>query len=195
MTGDPRREGYPLYGLLAEFDAPAPLLNAVQRARAAGYAAMDAYAPFPLDGLAEALGRRRDLVPWFVLAGGVLGGVGAYAMMAYSSIIDYPLNVGGRPLHSWPSFIPITFELTVLLASLSGVAAMLLLNGLPCPHHPVFNVPEFARASRDRFFLCIESADARFDPETTRDFLATLNPLQIHAIENTEAAPREATTQ
>ena len=138
---------------------------------------MDAYSPFPVEGLAEALGHEYSPVPLFTLLGGMVGGLGGYFMEWYSMARLYPLNVGGRPHNSWPNFIPVTFELTVLVAALSAFVSMLVLNRLPQPHHPVFNVPEFRRASIDRFFLCIEAEDPKFDLNRTRRFLEELSPL------------------
>jgi hypothetical protein len=169
----------PIYGLLAEFDNAQALLTATQRAHEAGYRHMDAYSPFPVEGLADALGFRTTRLPLLVLLGGILGGSGGYFMLYYSAVIDYPINVGGRPFHSWPMFIPITFELTILIAALFAVLGMLALNGLPMPYHPVFNVRRFALASRDRFFLCIEATDPRFDRQGTESFLRGLLP---HAV-------------
>jgi hypothetical protein len=160
------------YGLLAEFSDPAALLECARQARAAGYQRLDAFTPFPVEGLAEELGHRRTALPLIVLAGGIIGCVGGYFMQYWMAAIDYPLNIGGRPLNSWPMFVPVTFELTVLIASLFALLGMLGLNGLPRPHHPLFNVPEFALATRDRFFLCIEAADPRFESNQTREFLA-----------------------
>ncbi|MGH9825554.1 MAG: DUF3341 domain-containing protein, partial [Blastocatellia bacterium] len=166
-----KKDRPPVYGLMAEFDRPEQLVSAAGRARKAGYKKMDAYSPMPVEGLAEALGSRKTLVPLIVLIGALCGGSGGYLLQYWLSAVYYPMNIGGRPLHSWPSFIPITFELTVLLASLSAVIGMLALNGLPQPYHPVFNVARFALASRDRFFLAIESADPKFDINETRRFL------------------------
>jgi hypothetical protein len=140
---------------------------------------MDAYSPFPIEELAEALHFHERRLPLIVLFGGVAGGLGGYLLQYWTSVIEYPINVGGRPLHSWPAFIPVTFETTVLLAALSAVLGMLALNGLPMPYHPVFNVPRFALATRDQFFLCIEAVDPQFDPEITWRFLERLDPLSI----------------
>jgi len=172
-----------LYGLMAEFDEHEHLLEAAKHAYAEGYRRMDGFSPFPIEGLADALGHEMSLVPLFTLMGGIAGGLGAYFMQWFSMGPLYPLNVGGRPLNSWPNFIPVTFELTVLIASISALVSMLVLNKLPHPNHPVFNVPEFRRVSIDRFFLCIEVADPKFDREKTWEFLDTLKPLMIAEVE------------
>lgn len=172
-----------LYGLMAEFPEHEQLLAAAKAAYAAGYRRMDAYSPFPVDGLAEALGHEQSLVPLFTLMGGMTGGLGAYFMEWYSMGKLYALNVGGRPLNSWPNFIPVTFELTVLVAAFSALITMLVLNRLPEIHHPVFNVPEFQRASIDRFFLCIEARDAHFGRVRTRDFLLSLAARKVTEVE------------
>ena len=166
----------PLYGVLAEFASADHLLAAARRVRAAGYSRAEAYAPFDVEGLAEALGFERSSVPLFTFCGALLGGLGGYFMQWYAAVIDYPVDIGGRPLHSWPMFMPVTFELTVLVASLAVVLGMLAMNGLPRPHHPLFAMPGFDLATRDRFFLCIESRDPRFDRGRTREFLARLGP-------------------
>jgi hypothetical protein len=172
----------PIYGLLAEFDNPTDLLRAAEAARRAGYRKMDAYSPFPVEGLAEALGFHRTGLPMVIFLGGLAGCVGGFFMQYYASVIGYPLNVGGRPLNSWPAFLPVTFELTVLIAALAAVLGLLALNGLPMPYHPLFNVPRFALASRDRFFLCIEARDSRFDRTATRQFLSDLHPREVSEV-------------
>jgi hypothetical protein len=170
-----------LYGLLGEFETTEGLLEAARKSHAAGYRKMNAYTPFPLEGLSEALGQPPTRLPRVVLAGGICGGIAAYAMLYYASVISYPINVGGRPLNSWPSFIPITFEMTVLGASFAAFLGMLALNGLPHPHHPLFAVPAFSLASRDRFFLCIQSRDPLFQLDTTRQFLESL-AARVHEV-------------
>ena len=169
----------PIYGLLAEFDTPTELVTAARKARAEGYRVMDAYSPFPIEELAEALHFHDRRLPLVVLLGGLFGGVAGYALEYWTSVIDYPLNVGGRPLHSWPAFIPVTFETTVLFAALSAVLGMLALNGLPMPYHPVFNLKRFDQASRDKFFLVIQSRDPKFELDQTWDFLETLHPREV----------------
>jgi hypothetical protein len=168
-----------LYGLMAEFEEHEELLEATRRAFAEGYRRMDAYSPFPVEGLAEALGHENSAIPLFTLAGGVIGGLGAYFMEWIAMAKLYPLNVGGRPHNSWPNFIPVTFELTVLIASVSAFLGVFILNRLPHPHHPVFNVPEFERASIDRFFLCIEADDPKFSVTETRKFLTGLKACKV----------------
>jgi hypothetical protein len=168
-----------VYGLMAEFADHEYLVAAARASYTEGYRRMDAYSPFPVQDLPRAIGRRGTAIPLLVLLGGTIGGLGGYFMQAYAMAVDYPLNIGGRPLHSWPAFIPITFELTVLCASLTAFLSVFLLNKLPQPYHPVFNVPEFARASQDRFFLCIEAVDPKFDLDTTRRFLAKLHPEKV----------------
>lgn len=169
----------PIHGLMAEFENPTELVLAAHRAHEAGYRRMDGYTPFPVEGLSEAIGFKKDRVALVVLIGGILGGLSGYLMQYWISVVSYPLNVGGKPLHSWPAFIVVTFEMTVLFAGLAGVFGMLALNGLPMPYHPVFNVPRFALATRDRFFLCIEARDPKFDRVETRRFLESLGGREI----------------
>src|SRR5665213_3829091 len=173
-----------LYGLMAEFSDPTELVAGTRTAHGAGYRVMDAYSPMPIEGLHEALGEGPSKLPLIVLIGGVVGGVSGYALQWWASAVAYPINVGGRPLHSWPAFIPVTFECTILVAALAAVLGMLALNGLPEPYHPVFNVPRFALASRSRFFLCIEATDPRFDLDATRAFLETLKPREVTTVED-----------
>jgi hypothetical protein len=170
-----------LYGLLGEFETSESLIEAARKAHAAGYRKMNAYTPFPLEGLSQALGQPPTRLPWLVLLGGFCGGSAGYAMLYYASVISYPINIGGRPLHSWPAFIPITFEMTVLGAAFTAFLGMLALNGLPHPHHPLFAVPAFSLASRDRFFLCIQSRDPLFQLGATRQFLESL-PARVHEV-------------
>jgi hypothetical protein len=169
----------PPYGLLAEFATADALLAAVRCARENGCREVDAYAPFAVEGLAEAAGFRANSVPLWTFLGAILGGAGAYFLQWYSAVVDYPVNVGGRPLHSWPSFIPATFELTILGAALAAVIGMLTQNGLPRLNHPLFDVPEFDLATRNRFFLCLTARDPAFDAEASRRFLDGLGPLLI----------------
>jgi hypothetical protein len=166
------------YGLMAEFVTHTELLRAAEKAYEHGFRKMDGYAPFPVEGLAEALGKKTRL-PLLVLLGGIIGGAGAYFMQWDANVISYPINIGGRPLNSWPAFIPIIFELTVLGAALTAFFFSLGLNGLPKPYHPVFHVPGFERASQDRFFLCIEARDAEFNLKETRQFLQGLGPIRV----------------
>ncbi len=165
----------PIYGLMAEFDTPTEIVIAARKAYAEGYRKMDAYSPFPVEGLSEAVGFHKDSVALLCLVGGLLGAATAYVLQYWINVSSYPLNVGGRPFHAWPSFIIVTFEMTVLFGGLAAGIGMLAMNGLPLPYHPVFNVPAFAAASRDKFFLCIEAADPMFDVESTYRFLATLD--------------------
>ncbi len=169
----------PIYGLLAEFQKPEEVLQATRQARLAGYKDIDAFAPYPVEGLGEELGMKHTRMPFVVLVAGITGAVVGFFMQYYSMAVNYPFNVGGRPTNSWPVFIPITFELLVLVAGFSALIGMLVLNGLPRPHHPLFNVPQFARASQDRFFLCIEATDPKFDRSATRDFLAGLAAMEV----------------
>jgi hypothetical protein len=171
-----------IYGIMAEFDTPQALVDAAKRTHEAGYNKVDAYSPFPIEGLAEEIGFHYNEVPLVVLIGGIIGGITGYVMQYWMSAVDYPLNIGGKPPHSWPAFIVITFEMTILFAVISAVFGMLALNGLPMPYHPVFNVPRFALASKDRFFLIVFSSDPKYDPAGTRNFLASLQPRSISEV-------------
>ena len=169
-----------IYGVVAEFKTEHELVHAVEKTREAGYRRIEAYTPFPVEGLSEALALKRNNVPLITLIGGLTGGLGGFFFQYWVNVIAYPLNIGGRPLNSWPAFIPVTFELTVLGAALSAVFGMLALNGLPRPHHPLFNVHRFVKhATSDRFFLCIEARDPRFDRDKTRRFLESQQPRGI----------------
>lgn len=173
-----------VFGLMAEFETPDEVVRAAQRTREQGYTRTDAYSPFPVEGLYEALGRRKTRLPLAVLCGGFVGGLGGFFMQYYAAVFGYPINVGGRPLNSWPSFIPITFELTILIAGLTAVITMLFRNGLPEPYHPVFNVPGFERATTDRFFICIEASDPMFDRQRTTAFLRGLRAKTVSVVDN-----------
>lgn len=173
-----------LWGLLAEFNSADELAEACRAARSDGYTKLDAYSPFPSEELSEALELPRSKMPLIVLIGGLCGGIGAFLLQYWVSAIAYPINVGGRPFNSWPAFIPVMFELTVLIGGISAIVGMLALNGLPMPYHPVFNVPEFRRASRDRFFLSVEATDPKFDLETTKQFLQRLTPHEVSEVDD-----------
>jgi hypothetical protein len=168
-----------IHGLLAEFQNPHDLVAAARRAYAAGYRKMDAYSPFPVHGLGEAIGFRSNLVAPVVLLGGLAGLAAGFVLCVFMAVWEYPLNVGGRPDYSWPAFIPITFETTILFAALSAVAGMIALNGLPKPYNPLFNAPSFDAVTRDKFFLCIEAADPLYDSEKTREFLQSLHSQEV----------------
>jgi hypothetical protein len=172
----------PIYGLLAQFDDANALVAAAHRTREEGYRRMDAYSPFPIEELAEAIGFRHSRIALVVLVGGIVGALSGYFMQYYAADVSYPMNIGGRPNHSWPMFIPVTFEMTILVAALTAVFGMLALNGLPMPYHPLFNVPSFARVTRDGFFLCIEATDPHFDREATRLFLEGLGPREVNEV-------------
>jgi len=173
----------PVYGLMAEFVIHEQVLDAARAAHAAGYRKMDAYSPFPVEGLAEALGHDHTRLPYLVFLGAVIGCLSGFGFQYWVNVIDYPLNIGGRPLNSWPMFIPVMFECTILGAALTAVLGMLGLNKLPEPVHPVFNIPEFGMASRDRFFLCIEGHDPLFSLEKTQKFLSELHPVHVTVVE------------
>ncbi|MGB0011048.1 MAG: DUF3341 domain-containing protein, partial [Candidatus Sulfotelmatobacter sp.] len=161
---------------------PTALLQAARRTHEAGYQKIDAYSPFPIEGLAEEIGFHHDEVPLVVLIGGIIGGLTGYVLQWWCSAVAYPINVGGRPYHSWPAFIPITFEMTVLFGGIFALFGMLALNGLPMPYHPVFNVPRFAMASKDRFFLIVFSSDPKYDLPRTREFLEGLAPRSVSEV-------------
>jgi hypothetical protein len=163
-----------IYGVMAEFATAEQVLEAARRTHEAGYRRIDAFAPYPVEGLAKAV---------VVLLAGITGACTGFGLQYFAAAVSYPINVGGRPLNSWPAFIPVTFELTILFAAAAAVFGMLAMNGLPMPYHPVFNVPRFALASRDRFFLCIMACDPKFDLQSTKEFLATLNPHEVSEIE------------
>jgi hypothetical protein len=172
------------YGIMAQFETPEQLIAAARKAVAAGYRRIETYTPMPVHGLAEIIGVNRSAVARLVLAGGLFGCMGGYALQYYMTVMSYAHNVGGRPVHSWPAYIPVTFETTVLCASLAAVFGMLALNHLPMPYHPVFNVPAFSRATQDRFFICIRSDDPEFDSEKTRVFLENQSPLEVSSVPN-----------
>jgi len=172
-----------LYGIMAEFDKPTDLVAAARKAYGSGYRLVNGYSPFPIGELSEAIGFTRTSLPLIVLIGGILGGLGGFFMQYWMEVINYPINVGGKPLNSWPAFIPVTFECTVLAAALAAVLGMLALNKLPQPYHPVFNAPNFALATRDRFFLVIEAKDPKFDHDEVTGFLKSLKPADVSDVE------------
>ena len=174
----------PFYGLLAEFDSAQALLDAANQVRIAGYTRADGFSPFPIHGLAEAFGFRERWVSKIVLGAGITGLLAGWGLEYWTQVIDFPMDIGGRPYNAWVAFIPPAFETTILFACITAVVAMLAMNGLPQPYHPVFNVPSFVRASQDRFFLAIEASDPKFDSQATRQFLAGLKAREVHDIEN-----------
>jgi hypothetical protein len=180
----PHESGPPTYGLMAEFPSAEALIAAAHQVHEAGYQKVDAFTPYPIEAVSEALGLPPSKMPLIVLIGGLLGGFGGYMLQFWSQVIRYPMNIGGRPIHSWPSFIVPTFECTILGASLAAVVGMIAINGLPMPYHPVFNVPRFALASRDKFFLVIEAVDPKFDSDATRRFLAGLSATEVSDVEH-----------
>jgi len=175
-----------LFGVMGEFSTPEDLLSATKKAREAGYKHVEAYTPFPVEGLSEAVGFKWTAVPLLTLMGGVGGGLTGFGLQYWVAAITYPLNIGGRPLNSWPAFIPVTFELTVLGASIFAVFGMLALNKLPQPYHPVFNVERFGQASTDKFFLCIEARDPKFDLVETSKFLQSLHAQHVNEVKDEE---------
>lgn len=183
-TAHGRRQGAPaLYGIMAEFDNPSDLVAAARRTYQEGYRRINGYSPYPIEELSEAIGFTHTSLPLIVLIGGILGGVGGFFMQYWMEVIDYPLNVGGKPFNSWPAFIPITFEGTVLVASFAAVLGMLALNKLPQPYHPVFNAPNFALATRDKFFLVIEANDPKFKYGEAFQFMKTLGAMGVNDVE------------
>ncbi len=184
MSGAPKKTPAGIWGVMAQFSTPEDVVAAAEKAFAAGYRKMDAYSPHPIEGLAEAMGKARTRIPLLVLMAGITGLFAGYGLEFFVSVIDYPLNIGGRPLNSIPSFVPVAYECTILFASLMSALGMLAINGFPMPYHPVFNVPEFARgASCDKFFLCLEATDPKFTPEGARSFLNTLKSEGVHDVE------------
>ena len=181
--GVPSKPKPPIYGYLAEFDRSEALFACAKASRAKGYTVMEAYTPMPLHGLTEILGYTNDL-PRIVLCGGVVGAIAGFGLQYWVSVLEYPVNIGGRPLNSWPAFIVPMFETTILFAALAAVFGMLWLNGLPQPYHPVFNVPRFALSTRNRFFLCVEATDPLFDRELTRKFLEGIVPGSVTEVEH-----------
>jgi hypothetical protein len=173
-----------LHGVMGEFATPIDLVNAIEKVKEAGYTKLDAYTPFPIEETWEALGHHKSPVPLIVLIGGIIGGLGGFFLQYWVSVIEYPINVGGRPFNSWPAFIPVTFECTILGAVLSAVAGVFIINGLPEPYHPVFNVQRFAFASRNRYFLCVEARDPKFNRDEIHKLL-----LELSASEATDVEP------
>jgi hypothetical protein len=163
-----------IYGVIGEFETPGQLVHAAAKIREAGYRYYESYSPFPVEGLPEAMGMRRNMVPLITLIGGLVGGLGGFGFQYWANVYSYPVNIAGRPLNSWPAFIPVTFELTILCASLAAVFGMLALNKLPQPHHPIFNAHRFSHASQDRFFVCIQARDKKFDLTETARLLQNL---------------------
>jgi hypothetical protein len=170
------------YGVIGEFEHAEELINAARKIREAGYHHFEAYSPFPLEGLNEAMALGRNKVPLVTLIGGLCGGLGGFGFQYWVNVFAYPINIAGRPLNSWPAFIPVTFELTILFASLSAVFGMLALNGLPQPHHPIFNAHRFSHATTDRFFVCIEARDKKFDLAESARLLQSLNAHHVSEV-------------
>jgi ActD protein len=171
-----------IYGMMAEFDSASDLVAAARKTHEAGYRKIDAYSPFPIEELAEAIGFHKNRVPLVTLIGGLLGGLGGYFMQYWMNVDSYPVVIGGKPYHSWPAFIVVTFEMTILFGGIFAVLGMLALNGLPMPYHPVFNVPRFAMATKDRFFLIVFSTDPKYTPAGTKQFLESLVPRSISEV-------------
>ena len=172
-----------LFALMAEFPSPRTLRRAIRRTRESGYKVIEAYTPYPMEEITEELGHHHSKLPLIVLIGGIVGAITGFGFQYWVSVISYPLNIGGRPLNSWPAFVPVTFETTILFAALSAVLGMLALNGLPMPYHPVFNVRRFKLASRDRYFLAIAASDPQFEADATRRFLEGLEPTEVFDVD------------
>ena len=170
------------FGIAAEFESPEELMTAVTKTREAGYSRMDAYTPFPIHGLTDAMKFRDERVPIFMFLGGLVGGLSGFFLQTYTNAWDYPFNVGGKPLIGYPAWVPITFECTVLFSALTGLVSMVMLNGLPKPYDPMFNIPNFSRASQDRFFLCIEARDPNFSVDEVTRFLESMKPVSVEAV-------------
>jgi hypothetical protein len=179
MSSHAVEAGHPLYGLMAEFETPSELVAAARRTKEAGFRKFDAYTPYPIHELDDAMDLHDNRVSKFTFIAGLLGGCGGFSLASWCAAVAFPLNIGGRPLISVPMFIPVTFECTILIGGLTAAISMLIMNGLPSPYHPVFNVERFATASRNKFFLCIESRDPKFDRQATESFLESLNPEEI----------------
>ena len=173
-----------IHGIMAEFHSPDEVVEAAKRVHTAGYTKVDAYSPYPIEELGEALDLHKSHLPKIVLVGGICGFLAGWALEYWAAVIEYPMNIGGRPFYSWPAFIVPAYETTILFAALGAVFGMLALNGLPQPYHPVFNVPNFALASRDKFFICIESRDPKFDAAQTKTFLASLGASEVTEVEH-----------
>ena len=172
-----------LYGLMAEFETAAGIVRAAREVRARGYRKVDAYTPYPMEELTDALHLHRTRVPLVVLCGGIFGLLFGWGLQYYTAVVDYPINIGGRPTYAWPSFVVPTFETTVLFSAAAALFGMLALNGLPRPYHPVFNVPAFARASRDHFFLAVEADDPKFELDETGAFLRSLGAVEVSEVD------------
>ena len=172
-----------IHGVMAEYSEPEALIEGIQKIRGLGYKQMEAYTPFPVEGLTEALGKPKTKIQWAILCGAICGGTGAFAFQCWTLMSAYPLNLGGRPAFSWPAFMPVTFELTVLSAAFTAVIGMLVLNGLPQPYHPVFNVKEFDAASKDKFFLCVESKDPKFNVENLKAAFKNAGAEAVYEVE------------
>lgn len=171
-----------VYAMVAEFDSAEALLEAAERTKMAGYRDIDGYSPFPVHGLSDALGFHDVRLPWMIFIGGITGTFFGFSLEWYTSVVDYTLNVGGKPLNSMIAFFPVLYESTILFAAITAVFGMLTLNRLPKLYHPIFNTPGFERASQDRFFLEVSAKDAKYDSDEVRAFLMDLNPLNVSEV-------------